>query len=88
VTTTTGLTVREQQEIALDQRVSRIDAQARDDGHSPGEWAQLEDDGDLVASCRCRTCGADAAVRVRPDGAWQAGRLRLTRCPSPREVSS
>lgn len=68
-------------EIALDRKISPIDADARDQGHVPQTWSTGEDDGDLIACTRCTRCDADAAVRVRPDGSsWAAGRMRLQPC--------
>lgn len=67
-------------EVALDRRVGRYDAAARDDGHVPAAWDIREDYGDMVASTHCERCGLDAIVRVGPDREWQAGRMRLGPC--------
>jgi len=70
-----------EREVVLDDEVTRIHCLAGDMGHDvQTPWTI---NGDLSASTRCRRCGADAAVRVYPDGhVWSGGRLVYERpCP-------
>lgn len=72
------MTMRETLEIELDRLVSRIDADARDNGHVPAWETETE-----RASASCSCCGKTAAARVWQDGrTWLAGKLLTDVCPS------
>lgn len=78
------MTTREEKEVALDRRLSRLDANARDAGHRLDDWT-YETTGDaLVASVRCRECGLNAFVRVEGTKKemieLEAGKLRYEPC--------
>ena len=71
-----------EREIALDKEVTRIHAQAGDNGHVLHVPWQFEDD--LSAHTACRSCGAHAVVRVYGDGRlWRGGGLTFQKrkCP-------
>ena len=78
------MTQKEVREVALDGRVSKIDALARDAGHAPEAWEYEHGDGYSRASTTCE-CGAQACVRVRQDDKtiveWQGGRLAWAKGP-------
>lgn len=77
---------REAREIALERRVTRIDAAARDAGHAVGSWETEHGDNWSRATVRCSDCGDQAVVRVEDakDGTsqWQGGKLAWTHGPA------
>lgn len=75
------VTHREELEVQLDRIISRIDADARDNGHDPHPWKHDNDGPGLAASTACRKCGRTAAARVRDGhGPWSAGHMRFATC--------
>lgn len=90
------MTKREEREIALDRRVTTIDAAARDAGHALEQWEYEHGDGWSRATVRCSECRSQAVVRVEDskEGAaeWQGGRLAWRRgpeeCPFVRQLDA
>jgi len=88
------MTRAEEREIALERRVTAIDAAAKDAGHELQPWRyEILSDASL-ASTRC-SCGADAAVRIEDEKQghieWQAGRLawkQPMQCPLAVEAAA
>lgn len=80
---------RDARGVALERRICRIDATAKDAGHVIESWETEETDGASLASARCTVCPANAAVRVE-DGdvknpapiEWQGGKLCWAPCPA------
>lgn len=60
------LTRRESLDLQLDRKISELDALARDQGHSPGEWTIVDGQ---AANAYCLRCGRSAAVRLMDGGA-------------------
>jgi hypothetical protein len=64
----------EENAIALDRLISRVDIEARDLGHTPS-WTQVDSE---ASHARCQ-CGMTAAVRLP---AFKAGKLRIEQHPA------